>query len=134
MHYRRWSGDAPDTVDECGIAAPAAGAVVVPEVVLVPCVGFTRAGFRLGYGGGYFDRTLEALAPHPVAICVAFEIARIPTIYPQPHDIPMDFVVTEAGIHAPTAGPLGAVDPTACDRRVRDLLAARHLPRRQQQA
>lgn len=134
LEFREWWHGAPMAAGALGIPMPVGTPVLTPDAVLVPPVGFDAGGWRLGYGGGYFDRTLEALAPHPVAICVAFEIARIPTIYPQPHDIPMDFVVTEAGIHAPTAGPLGAVDPTACDRRVRDLLAARHLPRRQQQA
>ena len=99
MHYRSWNGDPPDTVDECGLAAPAAGAVVVPDVVLVPCVGFTRAGFRLGYGGGYFDRWL-ALHPNVTAIGVAWSAAEIaPADWSaQPHDQPLALVVTEAGV------------------------------------
>ncbi|HXC91144.1 MAG TPA: 5-formyltetrahydrofolate cyclo-ligase, partial [Stellaceae bacterium] len=51
---------------------------------------------RLGYGGGYFDRTLAALSPRPLAIGVGFELSRIETIHPQDFDIPMDLVVTEA--------------------------------------
>jgi 5-formyltetrahydrofolate cyclo-ligase len=66
--------------------------------VLAPVVGFDRECYRLGYGGGYFDRTLAALAPRPLAIGVGFELARLETIHPQDFDIPMDLVVTEAGI------------------------------------
>ena len=61
MHYRRWNGAVPALRDECGIFT-SEGAPAVPDVVLVPCLGFTRAGFRLGYGGGYFDRWMAA---HP---------------------------------------------------------------------
>lgn len=101
MHYRRWNGDAPDAVDECGLAVPAQGAAVVPEVVLVPCVGFARPGFRLGYGGGYFDRWL-ALHPHVTAVGVAWSASEIapPDWRAQPHDQPLALIVTESGIVA----------------------------------
>ena len=61
MHYRTWDAQTPRVRDECTLPS-SDGAPVVPDVVLVPCVGYTRAGFRLGYGGGYFDRWLAA---HP---------------------------------------------------------------------
>jgi 5,10-methenyltetrahydrofolate synthetase len=64
--------------------------------VLAPLVGFDRQCYRLGYGGGYFDRTLAASAPRPLAIGVGFEFSLIETIYPQVFDIPMDLIVTEA--------------------------------------
>ena len=64
-----------------------------------PGVATDAAGFRLGYGGGYFDRTLAAMHPQPKKIAVAFEMSRISTIRPQPHDIGMDFVVTELGVY-----------------------------------
>ena len=59
MEFRRWDGGAPALADECGIGS-SDGAVVVPDVLVVPCVGFTDAGHRLGYGGGYYDRWLAA--------------------------------------------------------------------------
>jgi 5,10-methenyltetrahydrofolate synthetase len=68
-----------------------------PDLSLVPLVGWDGAGYRLGYGGGYFDRTLAAIAPRPFTIGVGFQAARLATIFPQPHDIPMDAIVTEAG-------------------------------------
>ena len=66
-------------------------------IYLAPVVGFDGAGYRLGYGGGYFDRTLAALNPRPLAIGVGLSAARVASIFPQPHDVPMAGVVTEAG-------------------------------------
>lgn len=68
---------------------------VRPNLLLVPLVGFDAAGYRLGYGGGYYDRTLAAMSPRPVTIGVGFGLGRLDTICPQPHDIPMDAMVTE---------------------------------------
>jgi 5-formyltetrahydrofolate cyclo-ligase len=76
------------------IPVPAAGDPVAPDVLLVPVIGFDRQNYRLGYGGGYYDRTLAA-PTRPRTIGVGFELSRIATIHPQPHDIPMDQVVTE---------------------------------------
>lgn len=64
-----------------------------PTILLVPLLGFDAAGYRLGYGGGYYDRTLASLDPKPVTIGVGHELGRLETIYPQPHDIPMDVIV-----------------------------------------
>ncbi|PWK66917.1 5-formyltetrahydrofolate cyclo-ligase [Aminobacter sp. AP02] len=80
------------------IPVPAAGPEVIPDIVIAPLVGFDASGYRLGYGGGFFDRTLAALPRKALVIGIGYEIARIPTIFPQPHDIPMDRIVTEAGI------------------------------------
>jgi len=88
------------------IPYPAEGPAVRPENVLVPMNAFDEAGFRLGYGGGFFDRTLAALVDRPRVIGVAYELARIPTIHPQPWDIPMDFVVTERGVYVRRDGRL----------------------------
>jgi 5,10-methenyltetrahydrofolate synthetase len=70
----------------------------VPEVALAPLVGWVDAGYRLGYGGGYFDRTLAALLPKPFVIGVGLHSAKLATIYPQPHDVRLDAIVTEEGI------------------------------------
>jgi 5,10-methenyltetrahydrofolate synthetase len=98
MHYRRWDGQAPRLQDECGIAA-SDGAEVVPDVVLVPCVGFTEGGYRLGYGGGYFDRWLAA-HPHVTAVGVAWSASLVADddFTPEPHDQPLACVVTEKGV------------------------------------
>ena len=109
-----------------GLPIPQGTPVVTPQALLIPMVGFDTQGYRLGHGGGYFDRTLAALAPPPLKIGVAFELSRMATIRPQPHDIPMDFVVTEAGIHAVTAAGLELVrDGRRINAIVRSLLARR---------
>jgi 5-formyltetrahydrofolate cyclo-ligase len=69
-----------------------------PTVLLVPLVGFDVAGYRLGYGGGSYDRTLAGLATKPLIVGVGYEFARLATIRPQPHDVPMDVIVTEARV------------------------------------
>ena len=98
MHYRMWDRRAPTLQDECGIPA-SAGGPVVPDVVLVPCVGFTAEGYRLGYGGGYFDRWMAA-HPHATAVGVAWSFNRIgaEAFGAQAHDQPRTLVVTEEGV------------------------------------
>jgi 5-formyltetrahydrofolate cyclo-ligase len=68
---------------------------VQPTVLLIPLLGVDAAGYRLGHGGGYYDRTLAALPRKPWTIGIGYEFGRLETIHPQPHDIPMDTIVTE---------------------------------------
>ena len=98
VEFRRWDGMAPGIVDECGIAS-STGGVVVPDVVVVPCVGFTEDGHRLGYGGGYYDKWL-AEHPHVTAIGIAWSQAEIDidVFAARPHDIALAFIVTERGV------------------------------------
>jgi 5-formyltetrahydrofolate cyclo-ligase len=79
------------------IPYPADGKVILPNVVIAPVVGFDRQGYRLGYGGGFFDRTLAQLNPKPLTVAVGYPDAEVRTIFPQSHDIPMDWIVTGAG-------------------------------------
>ena len=95
LEYRLWRPGEPLTDGVWNIPVPEKREVVVPQAVLAPLVGFDRQCYRLGYGGGYFDRTLAALLPRPLAIGVGFELSKIETIYPQPFDMPMDIIVTE---------------------------------------
>jgi len=97
LEFRLWTPEAPMTAGLWDIPHPAEGAPVVPSALLIPLVGFDGAGHRLGNGGGYYDRTLAALQPRPLAIGVGFELGRLGSIAPQPHDQPMDVIVTEAG-------------------------------------
>ena len=80
------------------IPIPAERHPVDPTALLVPLLGFDKAGYRLGYGGGFYDRTLAAMTPRPLTIGVGLELGRLETIHPQSHDIPMDAIVTDAGI------------------------------------
>jgi len=79
---------------------------VIPQAVLLPVNGWDAEGYRLGYGGGYFDRTLAAMDPRPLVIGVGYESARIETIQPQSWDRPLDYLVTERGVYRRDAGQL----------------------------
>ena len=98
LAFRAWSPGAAMTTDRYGIPVPASGEPVPPQALLIPVIGFDAAGFRLGYGGGYFDRTLASLRPRPLAIGVGFELSRLASVHPEPHDEPLDLIVTEGGI------------------------------------
>jgi 5-formyltetrahydrofolate cyclo-ligase len=97
LEYRRWRPGEALVAGVWDIPVPEKREIAVPDAVLAPLVGFDWQCYRLGYGGGYFDRTLAALAPRPLAIGVGFELSLIETIYPQVFDIPMDLIVTESG-------------------------------------
>jgi 5-formyltetrahydrofolate cyclo-ligase len=83
------------------IPTPKEREVLTPDAVIVPLVGFDEYGFRLGYGGGYFDRTLAAAGQRPFAIGLGSEDSILQTIYPQPHDIAMNLIVTDQSVHRP---------------------------------
>lgn len=125
LRFRKWWPGAPTRPGVYDIPVPDGTEVVVPEVAVVPMNGFDEQGYRLGYGGAFFDRTLAALTPRPLAIGVTFELARLATIFPQPHDIPMDFVVTEAGLYRGGGRKLVLLDPAACAAESRSLLESR---------
>lgn len=130
LQFRKWWPGAPMARGVYGIPFPDGTQVVLPDALIVPMNGFDGQGYRLGYGGGYFDRTLAALDPPPLAVGACFEALRLASIHPQPHDMPMDFVVTEAAAHAVLDGALVALDPAKCGERARELLGRRGLPRR----
>ena len=95
LAFRLWTEKSKMETGPWEILHPAEGPFVVPTAFVVPLVGFDDAGFRLGYGAGYYDRTLAALAPRPFTVGVGFEFSRLQTIHPQPHDVPLDAIVTE---------------------------------------
>ena len=99
--FREWHPGVELVEGVLGIPYPVESPEVVPDAVLVPLVGFDSAGYRLGYGGGFFDRTLEAMRAmaKPLTIGVGFELCALESIFPQPHDQPMDWIVTERGIY-----------------------------------
>lgn len=97
--FREWHPGVALGSGPLGIPFPLHSETVIPSVVLVPMNGWDDAGYRLGYGAGFFDRTLASLAPKPVAIGVSYELARMKSIHPQSWDVPMDWVVTERGVY-----------------------------------
>lgn len=98
MEFRAWTPESEMETGVYDIPVPKERNIVVPDLALAPIVGFDAARYRLGYGGGYFDLTLAALEPRPIAIGVGFELGRLETVYPQAHDIPMAAVITESGV------------------------------------
>ncbi|GIK99104.1 MAG: 5-formyltetrahydrofolate cyclo-ligase [Alphaproteobacteria bacterium] len=117
--FRAW---APGDRLEPGIwqiPVPVEDRQVEPDLLLVPLVGFDAQGFRLGYGGGYYDRTIAKFGRRPLAIGIGFELSAIATIHPQPHDIPMDMIVTEASLRQVTGGGLVAAGQTPTDAEIR---------------
>ena len=97
MVFRPWTPDTPMTSDRHGIPIPVGDQTVIPDVVLLPLVAFDAQGYRIGYGGGYFDRTLAALSRQPFTIGIGFELARVDSVRPEPHDVRLAALVTEAG-------------------------------------
>jgi len=95
LEFWRWTPGEQMKPGVWNIPMPVERNIVSPDFILAPLVGFDLDKFRLGYGGGYFDRTLASLDPRPIAIGVGFDFSALETIYPKPHDIPMDAIVTE---------------------------------------
>lgn len=129
MRFRRWSLHTPLTRGVWGIPIPDGTEELVPDVILIPVVGYDNQGYRLGYGGGYFDRMLAEIAPPPLTLGIALEQARLDSIYPQAYDIPMDGIVTEAGVYVPVSGALQSVAPDRAIQYLQDLADNRGLPR-----
>jgi 5-formyltetrahydrofolate cyclo-ligase len=97
LQFRAWSPGERLVRGVWNIPVPAEGEAVDPDVLIAPLVGFDLAGYRLGYGGGFYDRTIASRPTKPLVIGVGFALARLATIYPQAHDVPMDIIVTEEG-------------------------------------
>ena len=99
LEFRDWTETAEMEKGVWNIPHPANGPAVWPSALVIPLLGFDAAGFRLGYGAGYYDMTLAAYDEPPLSIGVGFEFSRLSTIHPQPHDRPMDVIITESGVH-----------------------------------
>lgn len=96
LEFREWTPGARLERGVWNIPYPADGAPLLPTVVVAPLVGFDEEGYRLGYGGGFFDRTLAALPHKALVIGVGYGASAVKTIFPQWHDVPMDWIVTES--------------------------------------
>ena len=131
LQFREWWPGVAMADGAYDLPVPDGTTVLTPDALLIPALGFGSQGDRLGYGGGYFDRTLAALHPKPIAVGLAFELSRIATIVPQPHDVLMDFIVTEAGIEAAVTGGLIKLSAKDCRERLAALAGERGLSRRE---
>jgi 5-formyltetrahydrofolate cyclo-ligase len=101
LTFRRWTPGDALVRGVFGISEPPVTvAEVVPDIVLVPLAAFDRAGHRIGYGAGYYDRTLAQLRDRKpvIAIGLAFAVQEIPQVPALSHDVRLDYVLTEAGL------------------------------------
>ncbi len=98
MRFCAWAPEVPMTQGRHGIPVPQSSEVPVPSVLLLPLVAYDASGYRLGYGGGYFDRTLAHCEVRPVTLGIGYASSLVESIHPAAHDIPLDLVVTEAGL------------------------------------
>jgi 5,10-methenyltetrahydrofolate synthetase len=98
LKFHAWFPGCPMEEDAYGIPKPKDTEVVVPTLLFVPCVGYGVGGYRLGYGGGFYDRTLAQLRPKPYTVGLGFAQGFLPNLEPEPHDVPLDAVLNELGV------------------------------------
>lgn len=97
LRFAPWSPAVALVTGPFDIQVPDTAQRIDPQLLLIPCVGIDRLRYRLGYGGGYYDRTLAVMSPRPITVGVGFDCARIETIDPKPHDLKLDVAMTESG-------------------------------------
>lgn len=102
LTFHAWYPGCPMEEDAYGIPKPKDTATFEPTLLLVPCVGYGDRGVRLGYGGGFFDRTLALLQPRPFTVGLAYSHGYVPWLQADPTDIPLDVILTEDGVVWPT--------------------------------
>ena len=98
LRFRVWYPGCEMELDAYDIPKPKGTDEFLPEMLVVPCLGFGPGGVRLGYGGGFFDRTLRALTPRPATVGVSFTHGFLPMLRPSPDDLPLDALITEDGV------------------------------------
>ncbi len=98
MIFHAWYPGCPMEEDAYGIPKPKGTEVIVPTLLFVPCVGYGPGGYRLGYGGGFYDRTLATLQPRPFTVGLGYSQGWLPDLEPEPHDIPLDVILNDKGV------------------------------------
>jgi 5-formyltetrahydrofolate cyclo-ligase len=101
LTFHAWYPGCPMEEDAYGIPKPKGTEEIVPTLLFVPCVGYGPGGFRLGYGGGFYDRTLATLQPRPVTVGLGFSQGWLPDLEPEPHDIALDALLNDNGVAWP---------------------------------
>jgi 5-formyltetrahydrofolate cyclo-ligase len=98
LTFHAWYPGCPMEEDAYGIPKPKDTEVIVPTMLFVPCVGYGPGGYRLGYGGGFYDRTLATLQPKPLTVGLGYTHGWLPDLEPEPHDIPLDALLNDNGV------------------------------------
>jgi 5-formyltetrahydrofolate cyclo-ligase len=98
LSFHAWYPCCPMEEDAYGIPKPKDTEQVAPSLLLVPCVGWGPGGYRLGYGGGFYDRTLSSIAPPPVTVGLGYSMGWLPELLPEAHDVPLDAILSDEGV------------------------------------
>ncbi|MES2978578.1 MAG: 5-formyltetrahydrofolate cyclo-ligase [Pseudomonadota bacterium] len=98
LTFHAWYPGCPMEEDAYGIPKPKDTEIIVPTLLFVPCVGYGPGGYRLGYGGGFYDRTLAALEPRPITVGLGYSHGWLPDLEPEPHDVPLDALLNDKGV------------------------------------
>ena len=98
LSFHAWYPGCPMEEDAYGIPKPKDTEIVVPTLLIVPCVGYGPGGFRLGYGGGFYDRTLATLQPKPYTLGLGYTHGFLPDLIPEAHDMPLDAILNDNGV------------------------------------
>jgi len=98
MTFHAWYPGCPMEEDAYGIPKPKDTEVIVPTLLFAPCVGYGIGGYRLGYGGGFYDRMLSSLDPKPFSVGLGFGMGFLPDYEPEPHDVPLDAILNDYGV------------------------------------
>jgi len=98
LTFHTWYPGCPMEEDAYGIPKPKDTEVVVPTLLFVACVGYGAGGHRLGYGGGFYDRTLASLDPKPTTVGLGFTQGFLEDFEPEPHDMPLDAILNDNGV------------------------------------
>ncbi|MDP4607961.1 MAG: 5-formyltetrahydrofolate cyclo-ligase [Burkholderiaceae bacterium] len=105
LRFHAWYPGCPMEEDAYGIPKPKGTEIVTPTLLFVPCVGYGPGGYRLGYGGGFYDRTLAQLQPKPYTVGLGFANAFLSELTPEPHDVPLDAILNDNGVVWPMVMP-----------------------------
>ncbi len=98
LTFHAWYPGCPMEEDAYGIPKPKDTEAIVPTLLFVPCVGYGPGGVRLGYGGGFYDRTLATLQPRPFTVGLGYSHGWLPELEPEPHDVPLDALLNDEGV------------------------------------
>ncbi|MDR0478413.1 MAG: 5-formyltetrahydrofolate cyclo-ligase [Burkholderiaceae bacterium] len=98
LTFHAWYPGCPMAEDAYGIPKPRDTELIAPTLLFVPCVGYGPGGHRLGYGGGFYDRTLAALQPRPYTVGLGYTNGFLEDFAPEAHDLPLDAILNDNGV------------------------------------
>jgi 5,10-methenyltetrahydrofolate synthetase len=98
LSFHAWYPGCPMEEDAYGLPKPKDTEVIVPTLLFVPCVGYGIGGYRLGYGGGFYDRTLATLQPKPFTVGLGYTHGFLEDLEPEDHDEPLDAILNDNGV------------------------------------